>query len=195
MPFLFCELPAELRIAILRLLLTHNTPIIAYSCNDLRAPQPFRLDIHPDISLASRALHAEANAILYGENTFQAHPTYLTSRSFAMNPHQPVLSSHCISRIKKWHVRVRLDVDPYYSPAEVAQTFSNMSELEVEVFRASWGLGTYDALEGFTKVRGVGKAKVHGSLANKYARWLEQVMMSAPGTNIEEWQHTALPLA
>ncbi|KAI4192445.1 MAG: hypothetical protein LQ350_008649 [Teloschistes chrysophthalmus] len=187
MPFLFCELPAELRIVILRLLLTYTTPIIAYSCNDLRAPQPFRLDIHPNISLASRALHAEANAILYGENTFQAHPTYLTSRAFAMNPHQPVLSSHCISHIKKWHVRVRLDVDPYYSSAEVAQTFSNMAEVEVEVFRASWGLGTYDALEGFTKVRGVARARVHGSLANKYARWLEQAMMSPPGTEIEEW--------
>ncbi|KAL8696296.1 MAG: hypothetical protein Q9224_002870 [Gallowayella concinna] len=99
-----------------------------------------------------------------------------------MDPSRPVISQRCVSQIRKWHVRVRLDCDPYYEAEVVAQTFTNALELEIEVFRASWDLGSYDALEGFTKVRGVGRAFVHGSIRYTYAFWLQDVMKSNIGT-------------
>ena len=54
--------------------------------------------------------------------------------------------------------------------------FDGAEVLEVEVFRASWGVGGYGALEGYRDVRGVGKARVYGSLPASTARWLEACM-------------------
>lgn len=186
-------LPAEIRNIIFRILLTHNTPIIARSCNSLKPPWPLiSLGLTPSICLVSRATHSEATSILYGENVFQAHPTFLDSCVFSIDPERPILSARCISKIRKWHIRVRLDCDPYYKSEDVAQTFTNAAELEVEVFRASWGMGSYDNLNGFTKIRGVGRARVHGSLEETYASWLEGVMSSAIGAQVESWNEWAV---
>ncbi|KAL9014904.1 MAG: hypothetical protein Q9173_000459 [Seirophora scorigena] len=182
MPSSFLDLPAEIRNDIFRLLLTHTTPIVARSCNDLKPPQSVSsLGLYPNICLASRAVHAEASWILYGENTFQAHPTFLTSSTFAIDHRRSVHSWRCVEQIRRWHVRVRLDCDPFYTSQVVVETFTGADALEVEVFRASWGMGGYGALEAFTKVRGVRKAKVHGSLETNYAKWLEVVMMRGFG--------------
>ena len=51
----------------------------------------------------------------------------------------------------------------------------------MEVFRSSWGLGGYDALEGFVGLRGIRKAVVHGSVEAGFAAWLEGVMRSPQG--------------
>ncbi|KAL8869041.1 MAG: hypothetical protein Q9174_004569 [Haloplaca sp. 1 TL-2023] len=186
MPFHFLELPAELREIILRLLLIHETPIIAHACYHLKPPGKVLLGLTPAICRVSRAVHAEAIAILYSKNVFQAHPTFLATWPFAMDHQRPVLSGQCASQIKRWHVRIRVDVDPFYQAADVVRTFTGMDEVEIEVFRASWAIGTYEALEGFIKIRGVRRAKVHGSLGKKYARWLEGVMMSPVGAEIVE---------
>lgn len=187
MPFLFLALPAELRNVIFRLLLTHTTPIIAHACYRLKPPRQVSLGLNPSICLVSHAIHAEANSILYSENIFQAHPTFLATWPFAMDPDRPVVSGQCTSRIRRWHVRVRLDVDPYYKATDVVQTFTGMDDVEIEVFRASWGIGTYEALEGFTRVRGVKKARVYGSLGKRYARWLEGVITSPVGAEVDDW--------
>lgn len=56
------------------------------------------------------------------------------------------------------------------------KVFDGADLLEVEVFRSSWGVGGYEALEGYRDVRGVRKARVHGSLPTLTARWLEACM-------------------
>lgn len=56
------------------------------------------------------------------------------------------------------------------------RAFDGVERLEVEVFRASWGVGGYEALEGWGDVRGVRRARVHGSLPAGMARWLEGCM-------------------
>jgi hypothetical protein len=119
---------------------------------------------------------------------FQAHPSYLTDTVFAMDPTRKVISKLCVSMIRRFHIRVRRDCDPYYKSEDVRRVFSGAEELEVEVFRASWGCGGYDALEGFSHVRGVKKAKVHGSVGNEFAKWLEGVMESGVGTRTLEFE-------
>ena len=68
------------------------------------------------------------------------------------------------------------------------RAFEGAERLEVEVFRASWGLGGYEALEGYAGVRGVGRARVWGSVGRGFARWLEGVMEEGVGSVVEAWE-------
>lgn len=191
MPFCFLELPGEIRNQILRLLLTHNTPIITRFANQLAPPEPTNLRLCPHILLSSRRIYHDGLSILYGENTFQAHPSYLTSMLFAMDPFRPVTASVCVEMIRRFHIRVRLDCDPYYKAEAVKKAFSGADSLEVEIFRSSWGMGGYDAFEGYMGVRGVRKARVHGSVGVEFAEWLEGVMQAPQGSEIVDCEHYA----
>ncbi|KAK0507719.1 hypothetical protein JMJ35_009608 [Cladonia borealis] len=97
MPFPILLLPGELRNLILRHLLTHRTPIHTTSANNLFPPHPTPLHLTPSILSTCHQLHAESLSILYAENTFQAHPTYLTSILFAIDPSRPITSPLHIS--------------------------------------------------------------------------------------------------
>lgn len=187
MPFLFLELPGEIRNQILRLLLTHKTPIVTRNAFELSPPKPTPMDLSPNILLASKRTHAEGLAILYGENIFQAHPSYLASILFALDPARTVNSSACLGLIRRFHVRVRLDCDTFYKKEDVRRVFDGADVLEVEVFRSSWGIGGYEALEGYRDVRGVRKARVRGSLPALTARWLEACMEGDGGEVMEGW--------
>ena len=176
-PFLFLDLPGEVRNQILRLLLVHRTSIVVHHFALLNPPTPTALELYPNILLANRAIYNEARTILYGENVFQAHPMLLLDTVFALCVHRPVLQN-CVAYIRRFHIRVRLDSDPYYSPRQVREAFKDADELEVEVFRASFEAGNYLALDGFAGVRGIKKARVHGSIKPECAQWLEQRMMS-----------------
>ena len=70
----------------------------------------------------------------------------------------------------------------------VREAFDGVEELEVEVFRASFEAGCYRALDGYVGVRGVRKARVHGSIEPRFARWLERCMMSKRGEKVAEWE-------
>ena len=82
---------------------------------------------------------------------------------------------------------MRLDCDTFYNKEDVKRVFDGAHVLEVEVFRSSWGVGGYEALEGYRDVRGVGRARVHGSLPALTARWLEACMEGAGGEAVEGW--------
>lgn len=181
----FLDLPGEIRNQILRLLLTHSTPIITLSANQLAPPKPTPLGLSSSILLTSWRTYYEGLSILYGENTFQAHPSYLTSMLFAMDPTLTV-GPHYTSMVRRFHIRVRLDCDPYYKPESVKEVFTGADQLEVEVFRASWGIGGYESLDGFLGIRGVGRARVYGSVGTKFARWLEECLESREGTDMGE---------
>ncbi|KAL6721629.1 hypothetical protein ACLMJK_000733 [Lecanora helva] len=185
MPFQFLLLPGEIRNQILRLLLTHKTPIITRSANQLAPHKPNSLCIWPNILLTSRRIYNEGFSFLYSENTFQAHPSYLTSILFAIDPTRTVTAPLCMAMIRRFHIRVRLDCDPFYDIEDVAKAFNGADSLEVEVFRSSWAIGGYHALEGFTDVQGVKKAKVHGSVGSRFAKWLEKTMQTPVGVEAE----------
>lgn len=68
------------------------------------------------------------------------------------------------------------------------RAFEGAEGLEVEVFRTSWAVGGYEALEGYKGVRGVGRARVWGSVGSEFARWLEGVMESRLGEVREGWE-------
>ena len=187
MPFLFLSLPGEVRNQILRLLLIHRTPIIVHHFALLHPPNPTSLNLSTNILLTDRATYNEGRTILYGENTFQAHPMLLTRTVFALCVHRPVQQS-CVSHVRRFHIRVRLDSDPFYSAQKVQEAFTNADELEVEVFRASFEAGSYRALEGYAGVRGIRKARVYGSVEPVFAQWLEQRMMSKDGEKLGIWE-------
>lgn len=67
--------------------------------------------------------------------------------------------------------------------------FSGADLLEVEVFRASWGIGGYESLDGFMQIRGVGTARVHGSVGAKFATWLKECMEAKEGAEIGELEN------
>lgn len=79
-------------------------------------------------------------------------------------------------------MQVRLDVDALYTSAAVAAAFSGAEELEVEVSQAMYDSCGIGVLRRFEGVRGVGRARVGGSVPDRrYARWLEERMMSGVG--------------
>lgn len=82
---------------------------------------------------------------------------------------------------------MRLDCDTFYKKEDVKRVFDGADVLEVEVFRSSWGVGGYEALEGYRGVRGVRRARVHGSLPALTARWLEECMQSVGEETVEGW--------
>lgn len=73
---------------------------------------------------------------------------------FALDPARTVNSVVCLNLIRRFHIRVRLDCDTFYKKEDVGRVFDGADVLEVEVFRSSWGVGGYEALEGFRDVRG-----------------------------------------
>ena len=176
MPLPFQDLPAEIRNQIYHLLLTHKTPILTISSHKLGPPSPTLLGLHPNLLLTCKKIYKEGSSILYSENMFQAHPTFLTDSIFALDPSRPIGNAHLVAQIRCFHIRVRLDCDPYYTPEAVRKAFSGLENLQIEVFRSSFGLCGYDALDGFAGVRGVKRAKVYGSIDPIYARWLEELM-------------------
>lgn len=67
------------------------------------------------------------------------------------------------------------------------RVFDKADVLELEVFRSSWGVGGYEALEGYRDVRGLRRARVYGSLPLLTARWLERCMEGVGEEKVEGW--------
>ncbi|KAI7082329.1 hypothetical protein KC356_g8465 [Hortaea werneckii] len=192
------SLPPELRNEIWRYLLVHAA-----------SPSPSRREIdrkkHHHRSLAERGLrephictnllrtckqaNAEATPILYGENTFNAHPSLLaTLPSFLLSTLPirvtlpPVTHPRVVHLIRKFSLHVRLDTDPRFTSSQAEESFNGVEELEIEVFQAMYGSCDFSVLELFEGVRGVGRAVVRGSVGDgRYAGWLAKSMMCLPG--------------
>lgn len=183
--FSFLTLPGEIRNQILRLVLTHRTQIVIHSFSMFRPPCPVTLGLATNILRTCKKVYHEGRSILYGENTFQAHPTLLTGITFALDSSLP-LTLNCVALVRRFHIRVRADSDPFYHPSQVEAAFNNAEILEVEVFRSSFDVGDDAALQCFIGVRGVNSAKVHGSIGDSFARWIERCMMRKAGDSLAE---------
>ena len=81
---------------------------------------------------------------------------------------------------------MRLDADSGFSKAQVSDAFSGAEELEVEVWQAKFASADLAVLRLFEGVRGVGRARVSGSVGRGYAAWLEGVMIADYGSVVGE---------
>lgn len=201
-------LPAELR----NLIWTHclvQAPIIPLA---LPGPGPAfkNLRICPRLLGSCKQINMECTPILYGENTFSAHPSLLATLpacTLLRVKRPPVISSRVIRMIRRYYLHVRLDTDPRFTYEQAQESFDSVEELRIEVFQAMYGrcvllwirnsalpladFGSCDfsKLKLFEGVRGVGKVVVYGSVGDgKYAQYLARAMMSPPGTEVPPYE-------
>ncbi|KAI7268189.1 hypothetical protein KC345_g7706 [Hortaea werneckii] len=194
------SLPPELRNEIWRYLLVLHPSCPSSSLSALEHPKPRHPSypgsghprIYANILRTCKQANAEATPILYGENTFNAHPSLLaTLPSFLLSvlpvrlTLPPVTRSRVVRLIRKFSLHVRLDTDPRFSSAQAEESFNGVDELEIEVFQAMYGSCDFSVLGLFEGVRGVGRAVVRGSVGDgKYADWLARSMMCPPGQKV-----------
>ncbi|OHE91896.1 lysosomal cystine transporter [Colletotrichum orchidophilum] len=167
----FLELPCEIRLDIYTHLLLH--------------PPLDRLDsslphtrLHPAILAASRQIHAEGMPILYCNNIFLAHAKLLSSFPRLRSWYPPVRERSVLPRIRRFHIRVRLDCDLAFDAEAATAAFSGVDELLVEVWQAAFQSADHGALYVFEGVRGVKAVRIYGSITGfeVYVSWLEGVM-------------------
>jgi hypothetical protein len=174
----FLDLPGEIRNPIYHELLL----LPAISKPRLLGDPP----IYPRILSTCRKIHNEAKQILYGANTFLAHPNLLSSMPRLRLYYNPISSSSLISLMSRYHIRVRLDCDPNFSTQKATDAFTGLEELTIEVFQAQFGSSDYKVLRLFEGIRGVKKARIYGSvtLFPEYVKWLEASMVMPVGKEV-----------
>ncbi|KAI6900515.1 hypothetical protein KC318_g10540 [Hortaea werneckii] len=193
------SLPPELRNDIWRYLLIHapSSPSSSLSAIDRKEPHhptspgpgPRDSYIYANILRTCKQANTEATPILYGENTFNAHPSLLaTLPSFLLSTLPvrvtlpPITHPRVARLIRKLSLHVRLDTDPRFTSVQAEESFNGVEELEIEVFQAMYGSCDFSVLGLFEGVRGVGRAVVKGSVGDgRYAGWLAESMMCPPG--------------
>ncbi|KAM0324192.1 hypothetical protein ACHAQA_008386 [Verticillium albo-atrum] len=172
-------LPLEMRLEIYKHLLVH--PPLTRNLLGAHSSRP----LHTAILRVCRQIYAEASGMLYGENTFLAHQTMLTSFPRLRVGYSPVKEASAASRIRRYHMRVRLDCDPAYDRDAVTTAFTGVDELTLEVWQAAFLAADHGVLKLFEGVREVGRVKIYGSTTgfDDYVLWLAGVMESH-GTNV-----------
>lgn len=174
------SLPLEIRLQIYALLLS----LPPYSKHSTHQPP-----VHAAILLANRLINFEATPLLYS-NTFLAHPSLLSSFPRLRPSYAPVREASALRRIRRFHLVLRLDCDVPCSRHAFAAAFTGLDELVVDVVQAVFlgvGCANLRVLEG---VRGVHRVTIRGSTTGfeDYIRWLEGVMMSEPGANVDDFE-------
>lgn len=142
--------------------------------------------IHPNILLANRQINYEATYLLYSTNIFIAHPNLLASFPRLRPWYGPLRETAVLPRIRRFHLRLRLDCDLAYDRVAAAKAFSGVDELSIHVAQSEFlGVGC-DNLAVLEDVRGVGKVTISGSTTGfeDYILWLQNAMQSAPGCDI-----------
>jgi hypothetical protein len=145
--------------------------------------------IYPEILQICRKIHEEAKQILYGCNTFLAHPNLLSSMPRLRQRFSTFGHAHLISMIRRYHISVRLDCDPNFSAKKAQEAFTGVEELTLEVFQAQFWSSDYKVLKLFEGIRGVKKARIYGSVQAfpDYVYWLERAMMATESNYVENF--------
>lgn len=190
------KLPAEIRNAIYSYILIQPSGLSEdqlpkHLSDGTINPAP-RRRFCANILLTCQQINAEASPIFYGQNTFSAHTSLLTtmpSLLLAIRPNAiktpPVTALTVLSMIRRVHIVVRLDTDPRFDRDKLRESFSGMEELEIDVYQAMYGGCDYTVLHLFEDIRGVRRAAVTGSIGNgHYAAWLAKTMMSPIGSDV-----------
>ncbi|KAK4142167.1 uncharacterized protein C8A04DRAFT_38550 [Dichotomopilus funicola] len=133
-PPTFLSLPVELRLEIYTHLLVLPPPPppetlrVTYRCSYATSPSGTsptgtntKPTLHPQILRVNSQTYYEALPILYGHNTFSAHPVHLTAQPTLYHPGNtgiltPAPTNPNIKRIRRWHLRLRVDTPSSPSP-------------------------------------------------------------------------------
>ncbi|KAH8599962.1 hypothetical protein B0O99DRAFT_611473 [Bisporella sp. PMI_857] len=177
----FLDLPGEIRNQIY-----HQLLIVP----DLSTPRLLGdPPLYPHILGTCREVYEEARQILYGSNTYLAHPTLLKGLPRLRLYYDTISSKHLIALIRRFHIRVRLDCDPNFSAKNATEAFTGVSELTLEVFQAQFGSSDYRVLKLFDGIRGVRKAKIYGSILAfpEYVEWLQAAMVTPNGVTVPKF--------
>lgn len=168
----FMDLPGEIRNEIYDQLLI----VPALSTPQLLGDPP----LYPQIMAVCRRIYNESKQVLYGCNTFLAHPNLLSGMPRLRLYYDTISSPTLIALIRKFHIRVRLDCDPNFSAKKASIAFTGVEELTIEVFQAQYGSSDYKVLKLFESVRGVKRARIYGSVTAfpGYVEWLQDTMMT-----------------
>lgn len=169
-PWSFLSLPGEIRNQIYNYVFTLPSPSTPRRLGD-RA-------LYPALLSTCSQVHEEGVQILYGQNTYLAHPSLLTGMPRLRPYYDTIFYQSLIALISRYHIRVRLDCDPNFTKEDATEAFSGMEELTVEVTQAQFGSSDFKVLKLFEGVRGVKNARVYGSITGfpEYAQWLEDSM-------------------
>lgn len=108
-----------------------------------------------------------------------------------MFPHLSQLRS-----IRRWQITVRLDCDARYTADKLKQAFDGVEQFTLVANESMYRASGLENLLLFAGIRGVGKARVIGSVEKVVAEWLERMIMTAEGTpippSLDDWRLTAM---
>ncbi|KAM0739156.1 hypothetical protein ACQRIT_006893 [Beauveria bassiana] len=171
----FMVLPPEVRLQIYGYLL-HLPPLTTTTIDEPR--------VSAGILRASRQIHAEAAAVLYGDNIFLAHPSLLADFPRLRRWYTPVCAAAPLPRIRRFHLTLRLDCDPGFDRRRAAAAFAGAEELHIRVVQTFFLSAGKENLATLEDVRGVRGLTICGSTTGfeKYVEWLARLMRSPPGT-------------
>ncbi|KAK0614293.1 hypothetical protein B0T14DRAFT_570245 [Immersiella caudata] len=145
--------------------------------------------LHLNILYVCRKIYTEAVGVFYGRNIFFADEILLTALPRLRPWFAPVMGEGG-GRVRRWHLRLRLDTHAPWPVEKVTQAFTGVEELVVQVWQATFlgGVGA-DTLRLFEGVRGVRRAEIKDAPPGfeGYTAWLEKRMRLLMGEEGEEY--------
>jgi hypothetical protein len=150
--------------------------------------------LHPQILAVCRKVYREGREILYGSNTFIAHPSQLSYITRIRRWSKPIRSRELIAMIRRYHIYVRPDRQVHFTAEAARDAFSGIECLTVEVLETLFEVSDIKVMKHFEKVRAVRRARIFGSVTRfqEYATWLENVMMSPKEGEVLELEDGAV---
>jgi hypothetical protein len=133
--------------------------------------------LFPALLSTCRRIHREAIGFLYELHTFHAHPSLLTDFPQYRLHGKHIICPAGLSMMKRWHLTVRLDIDPRFDFNQCTFAFSGVEYLELYVWQAAGNCDADTVLRLFEGIRGVKVARVSGSVDLSRRLWLESLMM------------------
>ncbi|KAH8710254.1 hypothetical protein GQ44DRAFT_661634 [Phaeosphaeriaceae sp. PMI808] len=132
--------------------------------------------LHPTLLSTCRKVHDEGIGFLYAPHIFHAHPTLLTTFPHYRRPVNDIIYPEGLSRIKRWKITVRLDIDPRFNLNQCTSAFSGAEYLEIYAWQTASNSAADVILRLFEEIRGVRVARVRGSIDIAWIRRLESSM-------------------
>ncbi len=179
----FVDLPGEIRNQV------YNQLLLVIVPPPSQRRMPGDPSIYPQILSVCRLVYEEGKQILYGCNTFLAHSNILSGLPRLRPDYTSISSSTLISLIRRYHIQVRLDCDANFQKQKATEAFTGVEDLTIEVFQAQFGSSDYKVLRLFEGIRGVKRARVHGSVQSfpDYVCWLQNAIQTPIGEEIDEF--------
>ncbi|OAL42650.1 hypothetical protein IQ07DRAFT_525750, partial [Pyrenochaeta sp. DS3sAY3a] len=135
-----------------------------------------RSPLCPALLSTCRKIHHEAIDLLYALHIFHAHPSLLTAFPHYRPLVKDIIYPEGLSRIKRWQITIRLDIDPRFDLNQCTSAFSGAEYLEIYAWQAASNCAAEAVLSLFEGIRGVRVARVRGSVDDDWRLWLESCM-------------------